>query len=143
MRLIVCVLILFANFGISEGSSHKRKIKRIKKATRDMVTEKINEKGSDNVPYWYILCQNDIDHCLDPVRHGGRHTSHMIFETKKCEHSFWEWSDCHEMCYRNNLTPGNVWENCVPYQENIFLSSILLIATMGLILTPFIFLFRI
>lgn len=139
MRLLVCVLVLFSNFGFSEGgSSYKRRILKEKKENREMVIEQIAKKGPDNVPYWYILCQNDLKECLKPIPGVRRHTSHKVFTTKKCDHQIWEWSDCQEMCFRNNLTPGNVWENCTPYSTNPILSVIFLTVVICLVSVPFI-----
>jgi len=142
MRLSICVLVLLANFGSTEGSYYTKNIHKKKTENRKMVTEQITEKGEDNVPYWYILCQNNLDLCLRPVRGVKGDVSDMIFITKKCDHRFWEWSDCHEKCYRDNLTPGNVWGNCVPYQVNGLLMTILSTSVLVFIVGLFITLVR-
>ena len=143
MRLSICVFVLLANFGSAEGSYYTRTTQKQKKDNRKMVTEQIAEKGEDNVPYWYILCQKNLDLCLKPVRGVRGAVSDMIFMTKKCDHRFWEWSDCQEKCYRNNLTPGNVWENCVPYRVNGLLMTILWTSILAFIVGLFIAITRI
>lgn len=142
MRPLSCVLVLIANFGSVEGSYYTKTICKQKMENKKIVTEEIAEKGPDNVPYWYILCQKNLDLCLEPVRGVRGAVSGMIFMTKKCDHRFWEWSDCQEKCYRNNLTPGNVWENCVPYRVNGLLMTILWTSVLVFIVGSFITLAR-
>ena len=139
MRPLICVFVLLSKFGVSEGTSsyHKRNMREMRE-TQKRVNSEISQIGADSVPYWYVMCSNGIGACKEPAVGGKNHKSKMIFRTKKCDNRFWEWSDCEVKCFRDNLTPGDLWNDCIPFSENLLLETVF----TGAVITAFVLAFR-
>jgi len=94
---------------------HQRKLRRLEtqKELRSQALSVIDSIGVENAPYWATQCADSLKKCSDPQVSGYKFEL-VLHQFKECDHRFWEWENCTEICQIDRTTPGNNLINCVP-----------------------------